>query len=127
MRPTRSAAQPKRRPIQGETRMAQLKTVTDETFETAVLRAAKPTLVDFWAEWCRPCRMLEPMIERLADEHAESLSVVALDVQTNMETAVKYGILNIPALLLFVDGKPVKRLQGYMPLKKLLHELADYL
>ena len=107
--------------------MAQLRAVTDETFETDVLRAAKPTLVDFWAEWCGPCRMLEPVIERLVGEHAESLRVVALDVQTNMETAVKYGILNIPALLLFVDGKPVKRLQGYMPLKKLLKELADCL
>ena len=60
--------------------MAQLKAVTDETFETDVLRAAKPTLVDFWAEWCGPCRMLEPVIERLVGEHAESLRVVALDV-----------------------------------------------
>jgi len=107
--------------------MSNLPAVTDATFEAEVLQSPLPTLVDFWAEWCGPCRMVTPVIESLGEKHGEKLKVVAVDVQDNVEVATRYGILNIPAMLVFSQGEIVKRIQGYRPLGKLEQELADYL
>ena len=89
--------------------------VTDETFESEVLRASVPTLVDFWAEWCAPCRMVSPVVEEVAQEYVDRLKVVKMDVATNPQTPARLGIVGIPALLLFRDGNEVARVIGYRP------------
>ena len=107
--------------------MSNLPAVTDASFGAEVLQSPLPTLVDFWAEWCGPCRMVTPVVESLAEKYAGKLKVVAVDVQDNVDIATQYGIMNIPALLLFADGELVKRIQGYRPLNKMEQELAEYL
>jgi len=89
-----------------------VKEVTDNSFEREVLQANKPVLVDFWAEWCAPCRMLAPTIDRIADEHSSVVSVVKLNVDDNPATAATYGIKGIPTLILFAEGKEVERIVG---------------
>ena len=86
--------------------------VTDSTFEKDVLQAGKPVLVDFWAEWCAPCRMLAPTIDAIADQFAESAGVVKVNVDDNTSTAQRYGIKGIPTLILFSGGKEVERVVG---------------
>jgi len=89
-----------------------VKEVTDNSFEREVLQAKKPVLVDFWAEWCWPCRMLAPTIEAIAEEHSSAVSVVKLNVDENPTTAAVYGIKGIPTLILFSDGNEVERIVG---------------
>jgi len=89
-----------------------VKEVTDNSFEGDVLQTNKPVLVDFWAEWCGPCRMLAPTIDRIADEHSSVVSVVKLNVDDNPATAATYGIKGIPTLILFAQGKEVERIVG---------------
>ena len=89
-----------------------VKEVTDNSFEGEVLQAKKPVLVDFWAAWCGPCRMLAPTIEAIAEEHSAAVSVVKLNVDENPTTAAVYGIKGIPTLILFSDGKEVERIVG---------------
>ena len=89
-----------------------VKEVTDNSFEREVLQANQPVLVDFWAEWCGPCRILAPTIDRIADEHSSLVSVVKLNVDDNPTTAATYGIKGIPTLILFVEGKEVERIVG---------------
>ena len=101
--------------------------VTAETFEKEVLQAEKPVLVDFWAEWCSPCRMLAPVLEELAQDLADKLKVVKVDVDTNPSLATRYGIMSIPTLILFKGGQPVEKLIGYMPKARLLDSLKDHL
>ena len=84
-----------------------LKTVTDATFSEDVLQSAKPVLVDYWAEWCGPCRMIGPIVEQSATEYADRLSVVKLNVDDNPATPTRYSIRSIPTLMLFRDGQPV--------------------
>lgn len=86
--------------------------VTDSSFEQEVLQAGKPVLVDFWAEWCAPCRMLAPTIDAIADQFAESAGVVKVNVDDNTSTAQRYGIKGIPTLILFNGGKEVERVVG---------------
>jgi len=86
--------------------------VTDATFESEVINAGKPALVDFWATWCGPCRMVAPHVEALAEEYAGKAVVAKLDVDSNKQWAVKYGIQSIPTLLFFKDGKMVDRVVG---------------
>lgn len=86
--------------------------VTDSTFETEVLKSDIPVLVDFWAPWCGPCRMLSPTIEQLAQEYAGKVKVVKLNTDENPESAVKFRINSIPNLIFFKDGKPVNQLVG---------------
>jgi thioredoxin 1 len=90
----------------------QVKHVTDSSFEQDVLQSGKPVLVDFWAEWCAPCRMIAPMIDEIATEFASNATVVKLNVDDNTATAQRYGIKGIPTLILFSQGKEVERVVG---------------
>ena len=102
-------------------------TVTDASFHLDVLNSATPVLVDFWAAWCGPCRMVAPILEELSEEFADVLTVAKLDVDENPGTAATYGITSIPTLLLFKDGEVVKSILGAKPKAALLADLAPVL
>lgn len=87
-------------------------TITDQNFETEVLQGKIPVLVDFWAEWCAPCRIISPIIDELAKEYEGKLKVGKLNVDQNSQTASKYGIMSIPSILIFKNGQAVKTLIG---------------
>jgi thioredoxin 1 len=99
--------------------------VTDTTFQAEVLESDTPVLVDFWAPWCGPCRVIAPSLEEIADEQADSLRIVKVNVDENQQTAAQFGILAIPTLLLFRDGAEAKRIQGALPKKRLEAELQS--
>ena len=103
------------------------KKVTDETFEADVLKNDKPVLVDYWAEWCGPCKMVAPVLDAIAEEHGDKLDIVKLNVDENPVITQKYGILNIPTLGVFKNGEVVKELVGARSKSALLRELEDYL
>ena len=103
------------------------KKVTDETFEADVLKNDKPVLVDYWAEWCGPCKMVAPVLEAISEEHGDKLDIVKLNVDENPVVTQKYGILNIPTLGVFKNGEVVMELVGARSKSALLRELADYL
>jgi len=98
--------------------------VTDDNFEQEVLESAQPVLVDFWAEWCMPCRMLAPTIDELASEYEGKAKVAKLDTDANRETTMKYGINAIPTVILFKDGEPAKKFVG-MTNKQEMAEAID--
>ena len=99
--------------------------VSDASFSTEVLSSDKPVLVDFWATWCGPCKMVAPVLEEIAGERAEHLTVAKLDVDANPETARDFQVVSIPTLILFKDGQPVKRIVGAKGKAALLRELSD--
>jgi thioredoxin 1 len=98
--------------------------VTDDTFEQEVLQSQLPVLVDFWAPWCGPCRIVGPVVEELASEYAGQLKVAKLNTDENQETSVKYGIMSIPTLAVFHNGEVVDGVVGAAP-KRMLKELLD--
>ena len=107
--------------------MGATKAVTDDTFETDVLQSQKTVLVDYWAEWCGPCKMIAPILEAIAEEHGDKLDIVKLNVDDNPKITQKYNILNIPTLGVFSNGQVVRELVGARSKSALLRELADFL
>lgn len=107
--------------------MAKPVVLTDATFEEMVEKRKGVMLVDFWAEWCGPCKMIAPIVEQIAEENAGKLTVGKLDVDANGETAMKFGVMSIPTLILFKDGEPVERLVGYRPKEQLMAKIRPYL
>lgn len=101
--------------------------ISDSNFESEVIQADIPVLVDFWAVWCGPCQMIAPEVEKLAAEKKGVLKVGKLNVDECRDTAIKYGISSIPTLLLFKDGQVVKKLVGAMSKDKILTEISQYL
>ena len=102
-------------------------TVTDATFDEEVKGSSEPVLVDFWAEWCGPCKMIAPVLEDLAVDRQGSLKVAKLNIDENMQITTRFDVMSIPTLIVFKDGQPAKRLVGAKPKGALLEELAEFL
>jgi len=107
--------------------MAKPFVVTDDTFDELVLKADKLTAVDFWAVWCGPCVMIAPVLEEIAAEHDGQLQVAKLDVDHNNQTAMEYGVMSIPTLMLFKGGQVVERIVGFMPKDRLMRRITPHL
>jgi thioredoxin 1 len=106
---------------------ANITDVTDNNFQAEVIEHDKPVLVDFWAPWCGPCRVIAPSLEEIADEQADSLRIVKLNVDENQQTAARYGVMSIPTLLVFKNGEVAKTIVGALPKKRLVQELEPAL
>ncbi|MDT4918111.1 MAG: thioredoxin 1 [Pseudonocardiales bacterium] len=105
---------------------ANTKTVTDQSFAADVLKADGPVLVDFWAEWCGPCRQVAPVLEEIAGEHSDKLTIVKLNIDENPETARNYQIMSIPTMGVFSGGQLVKTIVGARPKAAILRELGEF-
>jgi thioredoxin 1 len=104
-----------------------IQSVTDATFDAEVLASDVPVLVDFWAEWCGPCRMVHPILEEIAREHEGKIKIVKLNVDENPVTQAKYGVVSIPTLNVYQDGEVVKQVIGARPKPMILKELAQFI
>lgn len=107
--------------------MSSARDVTDQTFDTEVLSSEKPIMVDFWAEWCGPCRAVSPILDQIATEHSDKIDVVKLNVDDNPETAMKYQITSIPTMKVFRGGEVVKTVIGAKPKPALEADLQEFL
>ena len=102
-------------------------TLSDATFDEHVKSSDVPVLVDFWAEWCGPCKMISPVLEEIAEEQAGKIQIVKLNIDDNLEVTRRYDVMSIPTLILFKDGQPEVRLIGAKPKGQLLQEIEAYL
>ena len=107
--------------------MSSATAVTDGTFQADVLQSGEPVLVDFWASWCQPCRMVAPVVEEIATENSGKLKVLKLDVDENQNTAMQYNVSSIPTLILFKEGQPVERIVGFSPNDRLMSKITPHL
>jgi thioredoxin len=98
--------------------MSNIQAVTDAEFESVVLKSEIPVLVDFWATWCGPCRMIAPIVEQLSGEMGSKVKIVKMDIDENPATPMSLGIMSIPTVIIFKDGKPAERTVGYRPSMK---------
>jgi thioredoxin 1 len=101
--------------------------VTDSNFATTISAASTPVLVDFWATWCPPCRMIAPILEEIASEYEGKLQITKLDVDNNEQTAMQFDVRSLPTFIIFKEGKPVERIIGFMPKGKLLEKLKPHM
>ena len=101
--------------------------VTDGSFAQDVLGANVPVLVDFWAEWCAPCRMIAPVLEQIGAERGDALKIAKIDVDANPRVPMQYGVQGIPTLILFKGGEPVERIVGFLPKPALINRLQKHL
>ena len=101
--------------------------LNDSNFESEVINSEIPVLVDFWAEWCAPCRLIAPLVEEIGNEYAEKLKVGKLDVDSNPQTSMKYGIRSIPTLLIFKGGQPVETIIGAVQKEMIINKLQPFL
>jgi thioredoxin 1 len=101
--------------------------VSESTFDAEVLKSEKPVLVDFWAEWCGPCRMVSPILDQIASEHSEKLDIVKVNVDENPQLAMQYQITSIPALKVFKGGEVAQTIIGAKPKAALEHDLAAFI
>ncbi|WP_435110389.1 thioredoxin [Nocardiopsis synnemataformans] len=107
--------------------MSAVKHVTDATFKEEVLSSDKPVLVDFWADWCGPCKQMAPVLDKLADEYGDKIEVVKINTDQNPETPRSYNVLSLPTMNLYKDGEVVKQIIGAKPKRLLEKELAEFL
>ncbi|AAZ57142.1 thioredoxin [Thermobifida fusca] len=107
--------------------MATIQNVTDDTFEEVVLKSKLPVLVDFWAEWCAPCKMIAPVLEQIAEEQEGKLTVVKINADQNPDTVRQYGVMGLPTLNLYKNGEVVKQLVGAKPKRVIEKELEEFL
>ncbi len=107
--------------------MSDVPKLNETAFEAEVLKSSLPVMVDFTALWCGPCKMLDPVVIQLSQEWGGKVKVVKLDVDDNSSLAVQYGVMGVPTLILFVDGKPVQRLSGYQPKDRILSKFSSYI
>ncbi|MFI6514526.1 thioredoxin [Spirillospora sp. NPDC050679] len=104
-----------------------MKAVTDADFEAQVLKSDKPVLVDFWAEWCGPCRMVAPILEEISKEHGDKLDIVKLNIDENPKVPAQYGVMQIPTMNVYKGGEVVKQIMGAKPKAALLRDLAEFI
>ncbi len=105
--------------------MAEIISTTDASFENDVNDPEKLVVVDMWAEWCGPCKMMEPVLKEIAEEHKDTVKIVKLNIDQNQETPLRFSVMNIPTLIFFKDGKEVDRVIGAFPKQQLARKIVD--